>query len=290
MSISLSIEPARFNLPAFDLDHDEREAMETWHDQTRVSRDAHGRRSRIVGRFLNDPATVKASATLTPPTLGEAVIALARHIPAMPQLTEILTSRRSTRREQIAGAIDPDQIGALLALAASTTRVAKHNTIECTFERRSYPSAGGLLPCEIYVCPATAGFEPRPYRYDARLHALVDYGRPAGDFRSVELSGTCEAPPCAIVITAVLDRVTRKYGPRGYRFAVLEAGHLGQNIVLAATALGLPSLVYGSYYDRELEQWLGLDGLNQVVLSVVLVGQGAGAAASSDVNFGGRQS
>lgn len=277
-----------FTIPAFDLDQDEREAIETWHDQTRLSRHTNGRRSRIARRFRTDPATVIASAARKGPTLGEEVIALSRRVPEALVLGDALIGRHSTRRDHIAGKITVDQAGALLALAAATTRVKKHDKVDCSFESRSYPSAGGLLPCTIYVCANTPGLGVHPYRYDAGLHALVDYGCQDGDFRRMELGNAWPAAPLAIVITADMQRVMPKYGPRGYRFAVLEAGHIGQNLLLAATALGLTSLVYGSYYDRELEQWLGLDGLNEVVLSVVLVGEGGGAPQLNDANLEGR--
>ena len=48
-------------------------------------------------------------------------------------------------------------------------------------------------------------------------------------------------------------RTRFKYGLRGYRFALLEAGHVMQNAVLAAAALALPALPVGGFYDRRLD-------------------------------------
>jgi SagB-type dehydrogenase family enzyme len=63
-----------------------------------------------------------------------------------------------------------------------------------------------------------------------------------------------------------------KYGLRGYRFALLEAGHVVQNLVLAATALGLPALPLGGWYDRRVDELVGADGLDEATVYVVLLG------------------
>jgi nitroreductase len=59
---------------------------------------------------------------------------------------------------------------------------------------------------------------------------------------------------------------------RGYRFALLEAGHVVQNLVLAATALGLPALPLGGWYDRRVDALVGADGLDEATVYVVLLG------------------
>ncbi len=76
----------------------------------------------------------------------------------------------------------------------------------------------------------------------------------------------------AIVVTGVFWRSRFKYGLRGYRFVLLEAGHVGQNVVLAAAALGLPALPLGGFYDRPVESLVGVDGLDEAVVYVVLLG------------------
>ncbi len=268
--------PAPLDHPAFDVDGDERDAMEIFHAQTCLDRRLTGRRGRIVNRFRLDAETIRGSAKLYAPALGERIISLAADCPAPPMpLSEALSARVSTRRGDLAGALSLAQIGDWLGLAVRTNRDVRHARGNCTFSLRPYPSGGALYPCEVYLWPvADAELASRPYRYDARAHALVDYGRPDGDFREVERCAPSDRPACAAIITAVLDRSVAKYGLRGYRFSVLEAGHIGQNLTLSATALGLPTLVSGSYYENELERRLGLNGLDEVVLSVVMIGAG----------------
>jgi SagB-type dehydrogenase family enzyme len=60
---------------------------------------------------------------------------------------------------------------------------------------------------------------------------------------------------------------------RGYRFALLEAGHVGQNILLVATALGLGAVPLGGYYDRLTDHFLGLDSVNESTLYTFAVGR-----------------
>jgi SagB-type dehydrogenase family enzyme len=63
-----------------------------------------------------------------------------------------------------------------------------------------------------------------------------------------------------------------KYGQRGYRFALLEAGHVVQNAVLAAAALGLAALPVGGFYDRRLDAVVGADGLDEASVYALTIG------------------
>ncbi len=258
-----------------NLDCDEQGRMQAFHDETRFHRGAQRRRSRIVKRYLTDPATVRKAAETRKPTFGERIISLGSPdlIPSS-TLGDLLLERSSTSRRHLQGALTQEVVSDLLWLAARSTRQATSPIVDAKFALRPYPSAGALYPCELFVVLGGEGsYNNRPLRYDPCLHALIDFGAGVRDFRSVEMEAAGIAPPpCAIVITGQLERSMAKYGPRGYKFALLEAGHIAQNLILAATALDLTSLVSGSYYDLELEQWLGLDGRNDVVLSLVLLG------------------
>ncbi len=77
------------------------------------------------------------------------------------------------------------------------------------------------------------------------------------------------------MVTAVFWRTRFKYGQRGYRFALLEAGHLIQNAVLAATQLDLPALPLGGFYDRRLDDVVGADGLDEASVHALVLGGAA---------------
>ncbi|MCD6039142.1 MAG: nitroreductase [Gammaproteobacteria bacterium] len=63
-----------------------------------------------------------------------------------------------------------------------------------------------------------------------------------------------------------------KYGNRGLRFILQEIGAMTQNMHLANVALGLGSMDWGGYYENEINQILGFDGINQSVLHIILAG------------------
>jgi SagB-type dehydrogenase family enzyme len=65
-----------------------------------------------------------------------------------------------------------------------------------------------------------------------------------------------------------------KYGLRGYRFALLEAGHVMQNAVLAAAALRVEALPVGGYYDRLLDGLVGADSLDEASVYALVLGGG----------------
>jgi SagB-type dehydrogenase family enzyme len=83
------------------------------------------------------------------------------------------------------------------------------------------------------------------------------------------------ATRCAVlvVITAVFWRTRFKYGLRGYRFALLEAGHVMQNAALAATAFGLASVPLAGYFDVRLDELLSLDGVEHSTLYTLAIGR-----------------
>jgi SagB-type dehydrogenase family enzyme len=75
-----------------------------------------------------------------------------------------------------------------------------------------------------------------------------------------------------IFLSAVFARAQKKYGPRGYRYILLEAGHVVQNMCLLAAAEGLGSLCMGGFLDSRLNAMLGLDGANEAVVYSVAIG------------------
>ena len=64
--------------------------------------------------------------------------------------------------------------------------------------------------------------------------------------------------PIVIVIAAVYERTTSRYGERGIRYVHMEAGHVGQNLYLQAVAQGLGMVVVGAFYDDQAQKILRL--------------------------------
>jgi SagB-type dehydrogenase family enzyme len=64
-------------------------------------------------------------------------------------------------------------------------------------------------------------------------------------------------PPLSLVVCAEYARITSRYGDRGVRYAIIEAGHVGQNIFLQAEAMGLGAGIVGAFRDEAVIQVMG---------------------------------
>ncbi|MDI6860205.1 MAG: SagB/ThcOx family dehydrogenase [Methanocellales archaeon] len=62
--------------------------------------------------------------------------------------------------------------------------------------------------------------------------------------------------PAIVVVCAIYERTTRKYGSRGERYVHKEMGHVGENIYLQAGSLGLACTVVGAFLDDEVRRIL----------------------------------
>jgi len=58
--------------------------------------------------------------------------------------------------------------------------------------------------------------------------------------------------PVILVLTAEYGRITIKYGDRGKRYAMIEVGHIGQNIFLQCEAMGICAGIVGAFYDTQV--------------------------------------
>ncbi len=142
--------------------------------------------------------------------------------------------------------------------------------------RRTAPSSGALYPIEIYLLVHNvAGLTPGIYHYAVERHGLHQIR--TGDFRGdIVRQGVAQgflgSANIVVVFTAIFQRMRWKYQQRSYRYGLLECGHLGQNLCLAATSMGLGTCCVGAYYDRDLDAMLGIDGINEASLYLIAAG------------------
>ena len=181
-------------------------------------------------------------------------------------------ARRRSRREFGDDPITLEHLAALLHAGYGVS-----GALEGTPQLlRTAPSGGALHPLELYVLAGrVTGLEPGTYHYDPLRHVLERLAAGQGDpARLTPYEDVVAASAVVIAVTAMLWRSRFKYGARAYRFTLLEAGHVAQNILLAATALGLAALPLGGFYDREVDAVLGADGLYEASLYLLPVGGG----------------
>ncbi len=186
-----------------------------------------------------------------------------------------LLGRRRSCREFSQAEMPLGHASALLAASYGALAPARFGG-QVPFLRRTVPSAGGLFPLELYTfTQRVQGLEDGLYHYDVVAHSLQQ-------LRRGNLFPTLEAlfyaypfmKDANVVVTmvAVFRRTQAKYGPRGYRYALLEAGHVAQNLSLRASELGLATLCIGGFLDSGLNELLDLQEREEGVLYAVAVG------------------
>lgn len=177
-------------------------------------------------------------------------------------LEEAIFKRRSQREFQRKD-LSWEQIGQLLWAAQGIT--AKRGG----FNFRAAPSAGALYPLELYALTKDGLYHYIPEGH--KLENLSDKDL-RGNLAGAALSqGSVASGALDIVICAVYERITSKYGQRGMKYTHIEAGHVAQNIHLQAVALGLGSVPIGAFSDEGVQKTLGLPK-NHEPLYIILVG------------------
>lgn len=200
---------------------------------------------------------------------GRPAVPLPAPAPLNMLLAETIASRRSIRGFS-AKPLDVADLSAILAAADGLTHRMG------PYDLRSAPSGGGLFPIELYlVATSVDSLAAGIYHFRLADSSLVQVS--GGDFggrlAAAALDQECvKNAPAGIVLTARFDRSTRKYADRGYRYTYMEAGAICQNIYLAATALHLGTVAVGAFFDQEVNDLMGIDGVTEAALLIMPVG------------------
>jgi SagB-type dehydrogenase family enzyme len=185
-------------------------------------------------------------------------------------LWEALKLRRSIRHFKNIPLSNSELSQLLWAAQGITKKYMDH-------ELRGAPSAGALYPVETYLfVQMVEGIEPGIYHYNTRSHELELLRQ--GDLRFEVAEAALDQDfmaEAAVVFawTAVFARSKWKYRERGCRYIYLEAGHIAQNVALAAVALGLGSCQIAALYDEEVNDLLGVDGEEESIVYMTAVGR-----------------
>jgi SagB-type dehydrogenase family enzyme len=125
---------------------------------------------------------------------------------------------------------------------------------------RTAPSAGALYPLELHVVAGNVNGLPQGlYKYVPERHELL--GLSKGDRRNDLCNAglgqsSIRRAALVLVLSAVYERITEKYGERGIRYVHMEAGHAAQNVYLQAVPLQLGTVVIGAFQDQEVKRLL----------------------------------
>jgi SagB-type dehydrogenase family enzyme len=203
-------------------------------------------------------------------------IAVSQSVPDRLHPFHVLTRARRSSRDYGGVALARADFDALLHTACGVTGAMPWAGREVKL--RAYPSSGALYAVEIYpVVFRVEGLAPAVYHYRAVENVLesvkpgIDPATFVGAALPVE-RGMVAGASALFCLAGCFPRHERKYGEGGYRMLVAEAGHISQNLVLAATALGLSARPFGGVFDNLLNHDLGLDGADEQFLLAVIVG------------------
>ncbi len=139
--------------------------------------------------------------------------------------------------------------------------------------KRFYPSPGGRYGLEVYVVSLNSDLPKGVYHYNIRTHSL-DVIRELKRFKKDYYVNQDWIYQASILVffTVIFERNTIKYGYRGYRHLMQEAGHLGQNFYLLAYANNLSVCGVGGYVDDRINELLDVDGLEESVIYALAIG------------------
>lgn len=249
--------------------HNELDVAELYHENTKIA-----------------PYEIGADVLGMPEPIEPGIVLARFRLPPC-EVTAGMSLEEAIARRSTCRTFDP---GASLSL----TRLARLIEFACGFTtvfpeapdlafHRAVPSGGARYPVEAYpIVLRVDNLPPGVYHY-AHTDNSLELLRP-GDYRAALAKWTLGQSYVAdagvvLALAGIYERIRPRYGERGYRYTLFEAGHIAQNLCLLATAYGLGALAIGGFVDAILNRLLGLpertgepdDGM-QTVLYLMAIG------------------
>lgn len=179
------------------------------------------------------------------------------------QLKSLLVTRRSYRNYS-GKAVSLQKLSHLLYYSAGIVRYEGEKAKE---PHMPYPCTNKTSALEVYLWVRFGKDIPKGlYHYNPETHELDVLLHPVlpQDMTKIWLRQRWVRKATILVfITAVYHRVTDVYGPEGFPFLFLEAGHLAQNIYLLCPTLGLGCSAVGNLKRDAVIQFLDIDPNNE---------------------------
>ena len=164
--------------------------------------------------------------------------------------------------------LDEAFLATVLYLTAGVTRAAARPDGLHTYFRAAM-AAGNLHPVEVYVVsgPDVDGIERGVHHFAPLEFGLTTLR--SGDYRAVVPTGA----PVALILTGIVWRTAWKYAERGWRHLYWDAGTMLANLLAVADANGIDVGVFAGFDDRAVSRLVGIDGIDEVPLVVVTLGE-----------------
>lgn len=195
-------------------------------------------------------------------------------------LGQAISMRRSASGFDPRAEVPDSVLSQMLALSCGITDTSP--AMQWPGGRRAAPSAGARYGVDVHVVVrSVTGTSPGVYRYAHHDHGLDR--RRHGDFSPALPDWTLGQESFAhaaftLVLSGDINRLGDRYGERGYRYLLLECGHIAHNLCLLGTATGYGVQLCGGFVDDAINRLIGCDAPN--VNALYLVGVGHPAPAS----------
>jgi len=176
------------------------------------------------------------------------------------------------------------QLAGILELTSCLTAKVRYPGQD--FYYRSVASAGALYPNEIYVAVHDiSDLEPGLYHYNLMNRQLVPLRKQNVESFTAKAAGFSErdAPAANFFITGIFFRSAWKYRKRAYRYVLLDAGHVLENLALSLKYYGLPFLFHYDFHDSKMYNLIGIDTRREACLAFVNIYAGQSREVSETV-------
>lgn len=195
--------------------------------------------------------------------------------PRMSPLRDLVERRRSPL--VFSGqSVELRDLSELLNVASGPTGFAVRDGVKIPL--RAYPSPGALYAIRLYAISlrvqglACQIQEYLPERNTLRPVRALESEEAVLQIIFPERRAAFRGAALVFCMTADFERFQRKYGQGGYRALAMEAGHLSQNLCLAATALELGARPMDSVFEHRINELLGLYTSDEQFLLSVWIG------------------
>ena len=185
------------------------------------------------------------------------------------RITPLIQRRRSVRSYDTKPIPLPDLSFMLWAGQGITAKSGDHFL-------RAAPSAGALYPIETYCAVLNVeGVEQGLYHLDVKNFQLelLQSGNFGPAIMKACLGQTfIQTAGVVFIWTAIFRRNFQKFGDRGLRYVLFDAGHICQNTLLAIEAAGCGGCPVATFFDSELNGLLEIDGNEEAVVYLATAG------------------
>lgn len=188
-------------------------------------------------------------------------------------LKSSLKNRHSQRKFDWTKEISFDELSTILHYSAGLKPSGEKDEVI----RRFYPSGGARYPLEIYLAiQKVEGVDPGIYHFNIKnnsLETLTTDPEYMENLLEGLLYSWSRQAAVLVFTTAVWNRILVKYKNRGYRIALLEAGHLGHNLALTASALGIGCCNILGFNNQIINEVLDIEDEDEDSLYLTILGK-----------------